>query len=877
MQIKLGRLGTVNFAKRPAPRVESEQGSVGDHKMGSLFNGEVINTQDIKIKDLVQMRKNDGTARALYSILTEPIKGCPWDYKPGDDSPEAKKQAEMVKEWLTKPPYEGGMSTPFDLVIADMLRAVLEGFRLFEKVRTISPDGYFVYSKIARRENTTVILKEDPRGGFDGATQYAYINGEFKKVTIAKEDCFLYTFGKEFDNLYGESAFLAGYYHYDKKHRLYYGAHQAVQYGAIPPKTVEGKENGTQEDLDNTVAAVDELGFNSTVGIPNGYKVTPYEASKGRIDPQPLIDHHNAEMARSILAQFMMLGTGESSSGSWALSKDQSDMFVLALEGVIRSLEQHITIFLTAELHEYNFENPIYGKFEFGKLTDSKITLLKEMVLKIFDKRPEVIPDYMITETLEKIATQLEIEVPKDAEPVPTKPVAGDPQNPVVNQSRQGKHFLANGASWRRELTPAEGKVNLVALSKKMDTLEGQFKTAVKPVFDKLRADTNKRLEKLLDAKDFTAISAFKLNFGSEYTSVISGQMLEAYTYAKVGAADELGVGAPATKATSKSLIKQTSQSIADKQLSDLEFAIKNIVTEAQRKNQLDKTELSVGDVLSSVAGTITGFYTSKIEPTSTIAVSKGVNMGRDDVFTAYKNKITLYQYSAILDNVTCPVCEDLDGTVVDEAEYRSTQWMPPIHSGCRCIWVAILQDEEDQPDITGFPDSPGGDTGPSLDGVPSGAIKVQPLKNFKDDNLETIAQADIAGRPNAEVNTQIEKLLASKDPAAIRDAIRLGVTLPKDDVAAMLDSITLPNGQSVGSFFYSAKLTPQGKIAKVLKDKAIDPTKLGIDEIAKIVGLPKGKAPLSREPSPADVEFAEKTIGKALDNLLEANDDDRK
>lgn len=866
MQINLGRLGRINFAKRPAPTTGTEQGSVGDHRMGTLFNGEVINTQDIKIKDLVQMRKNDGTARALYLILTEPIKGTPWDYKPGDDSAEAKKQAELIKDWLTRPPYEGGMSTPFSLVIADMLRAILEGFRLFEKVRTISPDGYFVYSKIARRENTTVTLKEDPRGGFDGATQYAYINGEFKKVTIAKEDCFLYTFGKEFDNLYGESAFLAGYYHYDKKHRLYYGAHQAVQYGAIPPKTVEGAENSTQEALDNAVDAVDQLGFNSTVGIPNGFKVTPYEASKGRIDPQPLIDHHNAEMARSILAQFMMLGTGESSSGSWALSKDQSDMFVLALEGVIRSLEEHITTYLTAELHEYNFENPIYGKFEFGKISDSKVELLKELMLKIFDKRPEAIPDYMITETLEKVATQLEIEVPKDKAPVPG---ITNKETPQQQSRRQGKHFLANGANWRRELTPAESKVNLAALSKKMDTLEGQFKTAVKPVFDKLRADTSKRLEKLLDAKDFTAISSFTLNYGNEYTAVISGQMLEAYTYAKVSTADELGVGAPATKAASKSLIKQQAKSIADKQLSDLEFNIKNIVTEAQRKNQLDKTELSVGDVLAGLATMVSAFYDNKIEPTSTIAVSKGVNMGRDDVFVDNKNKITLYQYSAILDNVTCPVCEDLDGTVVDEAEYRSTQWMPPIHSGCRCIWVAILQDEEDQPDITGFPDSPGGDTEPSLDGVPAGSVKVQPLKNFKDDNLETIAQADIAGRPNAEVNTQIEKLLGSNDPAAIRDAIRLGVSLPKDDVAAMLDSITLPNGQSVGSSFYSAKLSPQGKIVKVLKDKTKDPTKMSIDDIAKIVGLPKGKAPMSREPSPEDVEFAEKTIGKALDNLI--------
>jgi len=73
------------------------------------------------------------------------------------------------------------------------------------------------------------------------------------------------------------------------------------------------------------------------------------------------------------------------------------------------------------------------------------------------------------------------------------------------------------------------------------------------------------------------------------------------------------------------------------------------------------------------------------------------------------------YQYSAILDEVVCAVCEDLDSSVVDEATYYSTKWMPPIHFNCRCIWVAIMNDEEDKPDFTGLPDAPGGTTEPSL------------------------------------------------------------------------------------------------------------------------------------------------------------------
>lgn len=866
MQISLGRLGTINLAKRSAPPTDTEVGAVGDGTVRSLFDGEVINTSEVKIKDLQAMRKNDGSAKALYNILTMPIKAADWDIKPKDDSAEAKKQAEKVKEWLTRPSYEGGMSTPFSLVISDALRAVLEGWRMFEKVHTVSQDGFIVYRKIARRENTSVTIKEDETGGFNGCVQNAYKNGKYMRVTIPREKCFLYTFGKEFDPLYGESAFLAAYYHYDKKHRLYYAAHQSVQNGAIPLKTVTSKPNATQDQLDSVVSAVDQLGFNSTVGIPDGYEVSPYEASKGRIDPQPLIDHHNAEMARSVLAQFIMLGTG-SDTGSYALSSDQSDMFIMALEGIMNELAEHITSYIVAELHDFNFATPMYSKFEFSKLTDSTISLLKEISMKVFDKRPEAIPEYLLNELVEKLATQLGIDIPKDTT---------SKDSNVVQQSRGSKRFLAKGAQWRRDLTPAESKVNFSAISKKMDTLEAQFQKAVKPIFDDLRADTVKRIEKLLDAKDYAGIDSFTLNYGNDLAKVFNAQMLEAYTFAKVGAADELGVPAPATKNTSKQLIRQQAQAISDKQLSDLLFNIKNIISEARRKNQLNKKELSIGDTLAAIAMATNEFYGRKVVPTSAIVIAKGVNIGRDDVFQEVRSKVSKYQYSAILDEVTCPVCEDLDGSVVDEAEYRSTKWMPPIHNNCRCIWVAIMVDEEDQPDLTGFPDSPGGESNPSLDGIPTGAVKNQPFKNFVDNNLETIAQNDIKGRPNAEVNTQIEKLLKAGDPASLRDAIRLGVSLPKDDVAAMLDSITLPDSSTVGSYFYTVKLGPTGKIAKVLKDATLDPTKMTIEQIAKIVGLPTtGSGSLSR--TPLLEKMAETAVGRVLDRMLgEAQDDER-
>lgn len=774
----------INFARQSKPKTDDEVGTSAATANGAaslLFNGEVINADKITVKDLVKMRQEDGTASALYNIMTLPIMANPFSIEADPDDVDGV-QAAFVREALTRPSYKGGMSTPFSLVIADALRAVLEGYRLFEKVWTINEDGKLVYRKIASRDNSTLTILADDRGGFNGAKQEAYLNGKYQTVIIPREKTFLFTFGKEKNWLVGESAFRAAYYHYDKKHRLYYLAHQAVQQFAISPKLAVAPPKATQDDVDAAVAALDEFGTNSSAALPNGWTMADLKAG-GRIDPMGLIDHHDAAMARSILAHFIMLGSG-GSTGSWALSSDQSDMFILALRGLMDNLEEHITAYIVADLINYNFETPHYPKFKFADLTTATTNIVKETFSKVLDKSPGKVPDYVIDGVVQRMAELLEIDIPKDVPdtskvadtPAAVQSVAGAIDQSaeiakqalngaqigslldVVNQiatgqlpfdtgrqtliaafpflseaeidkilspvkdftpkpqlSRKSRHFLAD-ERWKRALTPAETKVNFSSLQKKFITLETEFEDAAKPIWDKIKADTLARVEKLLEAEDYTAIQDFEIAYADEYRAAIVDSMMAAYNYAKVGAADELDVKAPATPKETKDLINSQAQQTVDKQFAELKFEVVNAVTTAQRKAQLSTTvQLSVADVIATIGTVVGSYYDSKIGITAGLLTTIGVNIGRDDVFKTNTKSISRYQYSAILDDVTCPICEDLDGMVLDEQQYKETVWTPPIHFSCRCIWVAILEDETDQPDITGVPDSPGGTTEPSL------------------------------------------------------------------------------------------------------------------------------------------------------------------
>lgn len=775
----------INLARQSKPKTDDEVGTSAATAAGAnslLFHGEVINADKITIKDLVKMRQEDGTASALYNIMTLPVMANPYSIE-ADPDDVGGVQAKFVREALTRPSYKGGMSTPFSLVIADALRAVLEGYRLFEKVWTINEDGKLVYRKIASRDNSTLTILADDRGGFNGAKQEAYIDGKYKTVVIPREKVFLFTFGKEKNWLVGESAFRAAYYHYDKKHRLYYLAHQAVQQFAIAPKVGIAPPKATQDQIDEAVAALDELAVNSSAALPNGWAMAQV-GNGGRIDPMTLIDHHDAAMARSILAHFIMLGSG-GSTGSWALSSDQSDMFILALRGLMSNLEEHITAYIVADLINYNFEVPHYPTFKFADLTTQTTNLVKESFMKIMEKDPSQVNDYVIEGVVKRMAELLEIEIPKDVPDTSkaTDAPAGDPQSiagaidqtaeiakqalngaqigsllEVVNKiatgqmpfdsgratiiaafpflseaeidkilnpvkdftpkpqlSRKSRHFLAD-ARWKRELTPAETKVNFSSLQKKFITLETEFEDAAKPIWDKIKADTLTRVEALLEAQDYNAIQDFEIGFADEYRAAIYDSMLAAYNYAKVGAADELDVKAPATPKETKDLLTAQAQQTVDKQFAELKFEITNAVTTAQRKSQLSTTtDLSIADVITTIGTVVGSYYDSKIGITAGLLTTIGVNIGRDDVFKNNEKTITRYQYSALLDDVTCPICEDLDGMVLDQQQYNDTVWTPPIHWNCRCIWVAIQEDETDQPDITGVPDSPGGTDAPTL------------------------------------------------------------------------------------------------------------------------------------------------------------------
>lgn len=698
------------------PDMNNQSGS-SISKVVALYNKYLVDPSkhtSLTPKDFAEMRAKDGTIMALTNLLTLPILASGWDIEPDEANDPDGAQAEFVKSCLTMTPEQGGMSTPFHLVLADMLRSTYEGWRGFEKVYTLSPDNKIVFKKIVSYPSETLHIDIDEKGDFEGFTQT--INGE--PVKIDKRKCVLVTHGKERDWLKGESMLLAAASHYYEKQKFYYlGGLQSQAY-ALPSRVAVANEGSNKKEREEVAQDLqDSADLNSAIVLPFGYELKDPSGS-AKSDMINFINHHDRQMALSILAQFLSLGS--TSTGSYALSKDQTDLFNFIITSIEKNLEYHINAFVIPDLTKYNYEKPSFPKFKFANLTDTTMGVLENVFNQIISNKPEIITKEFAISIVKKLALQLNIDIDE----------IGYTTEEGATMSRERKACKCSHAEfdrkdggensdpkWHRELTSAEQKVNFSNINNKMNTFEQQMLEKSGKIINQMTAEAKKEVETALKDGDRRKAMAYRVSdkLKSEYHDILEQIMLDAYNYGKTAASGELKQQNIATPADTKRYITDYATSVVEKQASDIEFQVRQaIMSGNQVELALGKIPSTIAEIWAVAETLIGNWFNTAIATGISAMIASSLNRGRDDIFSTYQEKIKRMQYSAILDGKTCQQCRELDGTVVDYKTYKKSVWQPPIHFGCRCIWVAVMQEEE-LPAITGFQSSYGGYEAPSL------------------------------------------------------------------------------------------------------------------------------------------------------------------
>lgn len=209
-----------------------------------------------------------------------------------------------------------------------------------------------------------------------------------------------------------------------------------------------------------------------------------------------------------------------------------------------------------------------------------------------------------------------------------------------------------------RSLTFAEKKVNF-------NTLEKFWKG--------LSAVLDQKVMKLLPSL------AQKKNTESTIDSLVNIATLiqkEAFDVGKKSAAVEMKVKVPPTNKAIIEVMKKSNRKIIEKIVADI-------------NNSLTEKGFSEEGIVKQF---LSGF--------KTLFVYGSINMWRETIFEKYPEKIYAFQYSAILDWRTTPLCSSLDDMVVSPDDPKRMKFNPPNHWNCRSIWVEILQDEDHKPPL---------------------------------------------------------------------------------------------------------------------------------------------------------------------------------
>lgn len=185
----------------------------------------------------------------------------------------------------------------------------------------------------------------------------------------------------------------------------------------------------------------------------------------------------------------------------------------------------------------------------------------------------------------------------------------------------------------------------------------------------------------------------------ARYSRYLYNEAIRLLEQIKGKASGEIKVSPPKTPEETLKMFRMMADDIAQKEVQDLIWVAKKEVMKGIQDETLTK-----GEVIRNASQSMDSKFDSNISVTAPLIASISMNEGRNIVFEKYKDRIYAFDYSAILDDRTCPICSELDGKVIAPDDPAYHRFMPPIHPNCRCMWVAILQEEEDKPPITGIP-----------------------------------------------------------------------------------------------------------------------------------------------------------------------------
>jgi hypothetical protein len=384
---------------------------------------EVFRDDPVSVRQLISMRRQDGQARALFRLLTMPILAAlkNADVIPVEGQEGGTEEAQFCKDLLMAPPPMGGMTHSLTRFIQQMVLALFNGFSAWEMVYWIPETGpnkgKITLRKIDWRPSETLTFLLDGQGEFNGFRQRTFFQGRTIDVKIAKETSLYYACSEAERPFYGVSMFESAFFHYDKKVKLYYIAHLAAQRAACGLRVGTMKPNPNAQDKNNFERALANLGLAQYIVLPDADWTVVNLKEEGSYDFLGMINHHNSQMSKSVLAQWFdeAQGSGQGDSALVDFGNQDDATWLMMLDSILGDMKEVIDNRIFPRFVDWNYGSGKYPEFKWGELTAEQKAAIQDSFdkLAVAGQTANVTPEFML-ELEERMAQDLGLDIDYD-------------------------------------------------------------------------------------------------------------------------------------------------------------------------------------------------------------------------------------------------------------------------------------------------------------------------------------------------------------------------------------------------------------------------------------------------------------------------------
>ena len=367
------------------------------------------------VKKYREMRENDPVIGAILMAMDMMIRAVEWRVEEGSETGQ-----DFVRSIM-----QDMDSATWEEFMSDVLSFLPYGFSIFEIVPKRRDDGKIGLKKLAPRAQWTIDrFQVSDRGDIEGVWQIAARKSvfmpysrllHFRTMSINNEPS-------------GRSVLRSAFTSWRAQNEIKHIEGVAIERELnglpvfrLPSEYMAADANTAQRAFLNQIKTIardvkrNEQGY---IVIPSdpyadedgkftNQKMVEFDlmASKGTrdIDTSKVILRYQQDMARSVMADFVMLGAND--RGSFALSKSKSDLFLRALEGFMGTIAGVLNRRLLPYMWKLNgFDDADMPKFVPGRVAPVDLEELGNFIQRLTLSGADIFPDDILEKHVRDIA-----------------------------------------------------------------------------------------------------------------------------------------------------------------------------------------------------------------------------------------------------------------------------------------------------------------------------------------------------------------------------------------------------------------------------------------------------------------------------------------